>query len=237
MTTVTARLACSTIAACACALVLTCGAAWARPDDHAATAAYIRAARRLLSSAASHLAASESAASRAAEQIRQHCPGRLAAAPAHHGALETELLGAVYAAAVAPDAAAERAYAHSLKRLSWSNARLTRLVATEAAQERARASLTVPAVCADARAWRASGFGAVPATTERFDRSFDAIAHAVEPQAAIRHDLRRYESTSERAELHRLATVEAHINEVLLGQWLTAASQARAWIGLTAPRS
>jgi hypothetical protein len=204
--------------------------------DAAPTRSYLKDATQLLQTAANNLHASELAAGHIVAEIRDQCPNELADAPTREQVpLETEVLGAIYAAFDRPDHQAQRTYVALLHRLRWSNSVVTRLVREETRNEAATLALAVPDVCADARAWANSQFRILPASTLVFDRKFETILHAQEPQATIHRLLKPLMDNADRCLLRRVNRLQGHLTEALAEVWFPKASEARHAIGLAPP--
>lgn len=197
---------------------------------------YLQGAAHLLQSAADNLHASELAAGQIVAEIEDQCPNMLADAPVRdQGPLETEMLGAVFAAFDRPDHQAQRTYVGLLHRLRWNSHAVSRLVDQEARNEAATLTLAVPDVCADARAWANSHFHTVPASTKDFDHHFGPLLHAQEPQTTIHHLLRPMMDNAGRHLLRRINRLQARLTETLAEVWLPRAAEARRAIGLLPP--
>jgi hypothetical protein len=111
------------------------------------------------------------------EHLQAECPGVLAGEskpaagekPSSSAvAIADEVDGAVFGAAEHTEYQLRRGFAHAVSRLAWSDGSLTRLVHSYAAAELAQSQLAVPDLCADLRAWVASGRQTVSAATEAY---------------------------------------------------------------------
>jgi hypothetical protein len=89
--------------------------------------------------------------------------------------LGSEAAGALWSVAYSTAAAPIRAFRRSVEHLHWSNPRLTRIAHAYASSLYALATLPAPNLCGDVRAWQASGFHTIPASTVAFDRHVEAI--------------------------------------------------------------
>lgn len=88
--------------------------------------------------------------------------------------LSNELIGALVTAVVHTDLPVGRAYVREVAPLRWSDRRLTAQIQIYAEHVRTLVGLAEPHVCADVRAWAASGFQTLPATTVAFAPKFMA---------------------------------------------------------------
>jgi hypothetical protein len=220
----------------ACTVLAIPGRAAAESLDTESTSSYLHDAARLFQSAADNLNASKLAADHVVAEIQDQCPNVLTDAPIRdQGPLETEVLGAVYAAFDEPDHQAQRKYVDLLRRLRWSNHVVARLIDQEARNEAATLMLAVPDVCADARAWANSRFLIIPTPTKNFDRHFEPLLHAQEPQATIHRLLRPLMDKADRRLLRRIDRLQGRLTESLAEGWLPKAGEARRVIGLAPP--
>lgn len=188
-------------------------AALANPRDAAATRTYIRANYALVRTARANLAAGEAALKGLVRQITGECPLAAAGSPQNHDSeqLSDEVVGAMTLLVYRPDAAAMGAFAHAVGGLRWSNRRLTRTVSTYAAQLEGLTTLALPNVCGDVRAWAASGYRSLPASTAQFDQRYNADAFEAE-EVPLRL-LAPYESASEASLVRRTKRLEAPLAE------------------------
>lgn len=94
--------------------------------------------------------------------------------------------------------------------LRWSNAVITRDVDGYAASLHELSVLPPPDLCGDMRAWAASGFSVIPASTMRFDRRVEAIeGHPLKLVLLV-----PYEGPAQRALAARVAGLEARFEEL-----------------------
>jgi mono/diheme cytochrome c family protein len=139
-----------------------------------------------------------------AARLRTECPGVAQGAP--RGTTMRANLGfeAVYAGALAffgPDRPAVEEAVHTLSHLLWSNRGLTTLVHLLAA-EHSQALIPVPDVCADWKAWVASGYKVLPTGTARLLAQIEPTMDEPELAERIAPLLKPYEGPRETA-LHR----------------------------------
>jgi hypothetical protein len=187
--------------------------ALASPRDITATQTYIRANYALVRASAHGIGPSEVVIKSLLRRVREECPGAAAGSLQGEGSdkLGDELQGAMTIAALRPVARAVGAFVHTVAGLHWSNAQLTRTVSAYASKLRTLSSLTAPQVCADVRAWTASSFATIPASTGSFDLAFEAVDVALgEVPAEL---LAPYERPAEKAMLHSSARLEAQLEE------------------------
>jgi hypothetical protein len=199
------------------ALALAPGAALARSGNAAATRTYIKANYTLVRTARANLATGEAAIKSLTQQITGECPGAALESPQNHDAeqLSDEVVGALEVAAYNPDQASIVAFAQAVGGLHWSNRRLTHMVGAYASKLEGFTKLAMPDVCGDVRAWAASGYKTLPATTVAFDKGFFATDFEAE-EVSLRL-LAPYESATEASLLHRTKQLEAPLAEAEAG--------------------
>jgi hypothetical protein len=188
-------------------------AALANSGNAAATRAYIKANYALVRAARSNLAAGNAALKSLVRQITGECPLAAAESPENHDAeqLSNEVAGAMTVVVYRPDAAAVAVFARAVRGLRWSNRALTRTVKTYTAQLKGLATLATPDVCGDVKAWAASGYQALPASTLQFDQRYYAVD--VEAEEVSLRLLAPYESAGEASLVRRTKQLEAPLAE------------------------
>jgi hypothetical protein len=143
----------------------------------AATQAYVQANYALVRYFTSHIPAARAEISSVLAGVRRECPRAAAASPEDVDSeqLSNEVIGTMVTTVVqhnlAPIRAAIRATAH----LRWSNGALTGAIQAYTAKGKTLSSLTVPHLCADVKAWAASDFQALPASTASFAPRFISV--------------------------------------------------------------
>ncbi len=188
-------------------------AALARSGNTAATRVYIQANYALVRAARSNLATGTAALKSLVRQITGECPLAAAGSPENHASeqLSNEVAGALTIIGYHPDAAAIGAFARAVGGLHWSNRVLTRTVRTYATQLRGLATLALPDVCSDVRAWATGGFQALPASTVQFDQRYYAVD--IEAEEVPLRLLNPYESAGEASLVRRTKHLEAPLAE------------------------
>jgi hypothetical protein len=220
--------------ACAACAVLS-GTAFAAVSSGNATAtrAYLRAGEAYEGGSYAEFGATVAAIDARAGEIGGECPSALTYAPRDtaFGELGEELGSAVFYASLVSMRGTLLRQSQAIAYLRWSDRRLTRLVHAEAAEERAILALTLPDVCADIAAWKASAYAALPPSATGFLARVRTIESAsfVGPleesrEGVIRHLLRPYEGPAERRTAKRIAQLE----EQLARRLGAAATAARA---------
>jgi hypothetical protein len=94
-------------------------------------------------------------------------------------------------------------FAQKVAQLRWSDAQLTRRVHEEASDS-VTPPLEVLGVCADMRAWVASGYRSLSSNTKTVIKTFKALARSEGDRPTIESLLKRYEGPSEKALTHKI---------------------------------
>ena len=210
--TTSARLVLALLAALLASALAPAGSL-AAGGDAAATRAYIQANYRLVQAASARSAQIEAAIHGVLRQVRQECPMAAASSPQDTDSeqLSNEVIGAMVTAAVRLDLPAGRAFVSAAGRLTWSNGSLTRTIHAYVAKVRTLITIGEPSLCADVRAWAASGFHALPAATLAFaPRFIGAWVAPGELPAALAH----YETAEERPLLARTRRLEEQFSNL-----------------------
>ena len=122
---------------------------------------------------ASHGTLAANATARAPDRPRTKNPRRSATRPP----------GALWSVIYRADAGPIHTFVRAVRQLRWSNPKLTRTAQGYAMSLRELATLPLPNICADVRAWSASGFRTIPAATIRFDSYVESIeGHTISPR-------------------------------------------------------
>jgi hypothetical protein len=228
----------------------------ATPADTAATHAYLAAdlayAQALLAGLPAWVAGSEAVSGR----LRSECPGVLAGAPSgqapvmslkeagerdRQSAQQSELIGELDSALNAPIEATRRragaAFSAAVQALHWSRPAITRGARAYAALMAGEAEGPPLDVCADMRAWAASGYKTLSPATQAFVARTSALGAVlfsaggvIPPQGP---QLARYEGRSEHALLRRLAGV-SHPQAGLLAHLQAIGEAALVALGIRA---
>jgi hypothetical protein len=201
-------------------------------SDAASTEAYVRANYALVSTGHSLVPTAEARIRALRERLRRECPRVVAGSPQNEDSekLTWEVIGAMTIVGYEPGAAAAAKFARTVSRLSWSNRALTRAVHAYARKGLAEVRTPLPDVCADLRAWKASGYTALPDTTVRFRKTFyenyvgvgfmpNQLARLVRPsQKALVQRARNYEEAIAETEAREVETFGEIIDSLGLNQ-------------------
>jgi hypothetical protein len=180
--------------------------------DQAATQAYVQANYAALRVVMSHLAASEAGPLHVLAQVRSECPGAGTGSPQDPEStqMSNEVIGAMVLSAAQPDLQAVRTFIHAVAGLRWSNSGLTRAIHTYVENWKTLLGLPAPNLCGDVKAWAASGFLTLPASTVAFDAKFTPAWVAA---GYLPAQLSRYESAAARALASRSVPLEQKVGE------------------------
>jgi hypothetical protein len=208
----------------------------ARSDDRGATQAYLRATYAEAHVEAVDVNASIAAIDGEAAGIKRECPSALVNAP--HGKqlneLAEEMSAAVLFSGAAPDQKAILLFARRIAGLRWSSRRITRLVEELASEERVIAGLVVPDVCADIKAWVASGYRTLPRDTAGFLKQTDRIGKGVgakkeeSVEEAVLRLLKPYESSHDRRLVRHIERLEETTGKKVLHVFAAIVDTGRA---------
>jgi hypothetical protein len=144
-------------------------------------------------------------------RVQHECPLAATGSPQDPQSTQVsnEVIGAMVLAAIHVDIPAGRAFVARAAGLRWSNRGLTREVAEYVAHARTALSLPQPNLCADVRAWAASGFQTLPASTLSFAPRFMDVWEQI---GFLPESLARYESPADRALAARAEAIEERVS-------------------------
>jgi len=195
------------------ALAIAPAAALAGRGNFVATRAYIRANYVLVHTGSLYVGPGEADLQSLLQQVKGECPLVAAGSPENKDAeqLSDEVIGAMTIAALHPAIQAVAAFTHAVAPLHWSNAKLTRKVASYVRKLEGLSSLEAPNLCADVKAWAVSGYQTLPSSTVQFDQRFSAVDVALgEVPSRL---LTPYERPSEKSILRRTHGLEGLLTE------------------------
>jgi hypothetical protein len=143
-------------------------------SDAATTEAYVRADYALVSTGHRLIPTAHARILALRGRLRSECPSVIAGSPQNEESetLTWELIGAMTIAGYQPGLAAATKFSRAVATLSWSDVSLTRAVRKYTHQGLAQVRTPPPDVCGDLRAWKASGYTALPATAIHFRQTF-----------------------------------------------------------------
>jgi hypothetical protein len=190
----------------------------ARANDLAATHAYIQADYRLARASVALIRPVQQKVQLLKEKLAQECPLIGAGSPENEASqpMAHEVADALWSiefgAAAGPIATFVKAVGH----LRWSSAATTRIAVTYARNLHELATLPLPPLCEDVRAWKATGFQTMPPRTA----SLAARVDAIEPRPIPPRLLAPFARGSDASVLARAKALETTVaeSEFILGQ-------------------
>jgi len=158
-------------------LGMTPAGAEAAPKDVASTHAYVVAAYAALHEVVSKWSTVEASIHKLDLKFQAECPRVGAGSPQseEEQRLSAEVAGALWATGYRTEAKVVQRFVKAVSPLTWSNPAITRIARRLTQSLHAMTVLPIPDLCADVRAWQATGYKAVPANVEQYDRRVEAI--------------------------------------------------------------
>jgi hypothetical protein len=199
------------IAAAVLVLGVAPATAIAAPQDIAATHAYIRADYALARASEAKIGTAQANVEAFNRELGRECPHVGTGSPENEASqpLSYEVAAALWLVSYGTDAGPIRTFVDTVRRLRWGDRKLTRIAQSQATGLHELATLPMPDLCGDVRAWKASGFRTIPAATTGFDRRVEGLeAKSVPPRL-----LAPYEQPADRTILARTAHLEAKFEE------------------------
>jgi hypothetical protein len=201
-------------------------------SDVATTEAYVRADYALVSTGHRLIPTGHARILALRRRLHSECPAVVVGSPQNEAseALTWELIGAMTIAGYQPGLAAATKFSRAVAKLSWSDASLTRAVRKYSRQGFAQVRTPPPDVCGDLRAWKASGYTTLPATTIHFKQTFyeNYVAIGFMPKQLARlvpaslkplvQRARHYEEALAEFEAHEVETFGSIIDSLGLHQ-------------------
>lgn len=183
--------------------------------DVAETNALARATNTLVEAANPEVSRGLSAAKRYASSIARQCPNAAAGSPQNHESqqLDWEVIGAMTTVGYRVAAGPVAKFAHAVRGLHWSNSRLTRAVHRFTTKLYGLTRLATPDVCGDIRAWAASGYQTLPASTTSFVKRYLATTPEAEEVPSIINLSMPYATPADVPVLHRVEHLETRLGE------------------------
>lgn len=162
------------ISAAALALLAAPSSALSASGDVAATQKYIQANYALVQVGASKIGAARAALASVRRKIEGECANGAAESPQNEDStqLSNEVIGAMVTTAYHIDVPAGQSFIRAAGSLRVSNHKLAGAIKSYVGQLKVLIGLAPPDVCADVRAWVASKYQTLPASTVRFDEQF-----------------------------------------------------------------
>jgi hypothetical protein len=187
-------------------------------SDVATTEAYVRANYTLVSTGHRLIPTAHARILALRERLRSECPRIVAGSPQNEDSekLTWELIGAMTIAGYQPGLAAATQFSRAVSKLSWSSASLTNAVRRYTRQGLAEVRTPPPDVCGDLRAWKASGYTALPVSTIHFRQTFyeNYVGVGFMPQQLARLVPSSQKSLAQRSRHYEEALAEFEAHEV-----------------------
>ena len=192
-------------------LLIASSAAHGAARDVSATHAYLRASYALARVAVARIPVAKARIQDFNRKLAAQCPQAGRGTPINEASqpMSYEVAVALWSLAYGADAGPIRKFLDTVKPLNWSSPRISRAARSYAGELNALATLPLPDLCADVRAWTASGFQTIPANVAALDRRVEAI----EPHPVPNAWLAPYEQGADAALAARTRKLEKKISE------------------------
>ncbi|HTD08494.1 MAG TPA: hypothetical protein VK680_06360 [Solirubrobacteraceae bacterium] len=182
-------------------------AAVADSTDAATTQAYLQTNYTLMRYFIAHIPAAKAEIANVLAGVRRECPLAASGSPENVDSeqLSNEVVGTMVTNVVQHNLPATLSAIRATASLHWSNGALTKSIHAYLAKAKSLTTLAMPDLCGDVKAWAASGFKTLPASTASFDPHFLSwwVAPGDQPTA-----LRHYESAQDATLAHRTTKLE-----------------------------
>ncbi|MGN6373321.1 MAG: hypothetical protein ACTHM1_10075 [Solirubrobacteraceae bacterium] len=151
--------------------------ALAAPQDVASTHAFLVAGHIALQATVSKWSAVEAGIRRMDHKFARECAhvGEGAPQDEEEQKMSYEVAGALWASGYHTDAGIVRRFWAAVKPLRWGSPSITRRAHAFAHALLEMTKISVPDLCGDVRAWAATGYKSIPASTVRYDKHVEAI--------------------------------------------------------------
>jgi hypothetical protein len=158
-------------------LAVTPSAAPASSQDAAATHKAILAGSALARAGVATISVAQSKIRRFNRKLAAECPGIGSGTPETEASqpMSYEVAAALWSIAYGSAAGPIKTFARAIKPLHWTSARVNRVARSFVANLTALATIPLPDLCGDVRAWVASGFRAVPQHVLELDRRVERL--------------------------------------------------------------
>jgi hypothetical protein len=143
------------------------------------------------------------------DKLRRECPNVGAGAPEDEQSEKPayEVAGALWSVSYGADAGPIGTFVKAVRPLRWSNHTITQLAHHYASSLQGLATLGLPDLCGDVRAWSTSGFKTLPAST----LSFDAHTESLEGHTIPQRLLAPFEEPAEKSMAAQTARIETKL--------------------------
>jgi hypothetical protein len=195
----------------ALALALMPASASATPLDVASTHAYIRANYAFVRASTAAIDPTQAKLLGFNKRLARACPNVGEGSPQNEQSQvpSHEVVGALWSVSYRSIAAPINTFVRAVKPLRWSNSQITRAAQHYARTLHELSVLPMPDLCGDIRAWRASGYKTLPASTV----SFVEHAESLEGHTIPARLLAPYERASDRGIVKRTQHLESRLEQ------------------------
>jgi hypothetical protein len=240
------------VGATASAIIVVSASGHASANDDVATHAYLDARLAARRTESGHPSSGLSAIDALAEAIKVECPDVLQAEPAPArngragGEISREISEAIFGASERVGHATDERFYKTVRRIRWSNPRLTKLLHELALEQAEQSGISAPPLCADLKAWVASGYTATTAATKHYLHRHDVVSGIatieaepgekpfedfLETERLVAHRLARYEDHADRLLAKKVFASEASLNTPAGKQFLAAVGKVYEALG------
>jgi hypothetical protein len=153
-------------------------------SDASATETYIQANYTLAKAGVSRIGAVQAKIEALNSRLAHECPGVGTGSPQNEASqpMAHEVVAAMWAITYGANAGSIATFVSKTKHLRWSNGKITRMVSAYGTSLHVLATLALPDICSDVKAWKATGFTAVPPKVAALDDRAESAT--VEPVPA-----------------------------------------------------
>jgi hypothetical protein len=207
--------------------------AHAATQDVLSTQVYIHEDHVLQLAEKASLPASRTVADALISQVNSQCPNIMAGAPHNNETADVgeEILGSVLVTLSGPEDQANIKFARRVDSLRWSNRKLEDTVRSYATELKAQARLSMPNLCAALKAWVASGYTTLPASSVHFVGQVDAILTGPGPGRVPLKLFAAYERPDEKTVIDPTKQLEAALDKSQIALLETTLSQISRALG------
>jgi hypothetical protein len=227
-------------------------------SDAAATHTYLEARIALQRAPEGTESAEIKAIEALGAQVKTECPDVLAGAPPYvegektnqsDSEISEELFSAVFGAAEHVAHPSDERFSKTVRRLHWSNPKLTRLLRSLALEQAEQSAIPTPNLCSDTKFWVASGYTTVSAGTKEFLHRHSVVSSITqiesEPHeplgdifdlnALVARRLKPYEDHADKLLAKKAIPHEGEITSAALTPLFEAMGKVFAALGQTTP--
>jgi hypothetical protein len=159
----------------------------ASANDVAATHAYVQASYALARAGVARIGAAQANVEALNRKLETECPRAGAGSPINAASvpMSYEVAAALWSVSYGTSAGPIGKFVRAVRPLHWSNARITRIARGYATSLHEMATLPLPDLCGDVRAFTASHFQVIPPHVTQLDQHAEAIELEPVPQRLL----------------------------------------------------